>query len=108
MSAEITSIATRLSGDWTINSIVSQANYLMSLSENTVAGAALHRRFQVDCSEVDRIDLSGLQLLYVWMQCLQIKGVSAELVNLSDDMRLAVQQFGLHTLLSCAQAAEAA
>ena len=53
------------------------------------------KRIRIDCSRILRIDLSGLRLLYVWMQCARFRGMELELVNLSAGLRRGMRKFGL-------------
>ena len=99
MKTEHAAVATNLSGDWTMNGISSQVQLLMAISRGAGEGISQTSRLVVDCSGIKQIDMSGLQLLYVWVQCLQIKGLRAELVNLSDCMRSSVEKVGLHQFL---------
>lgn len=103
MKTESATVATSLSGDWTMNGITGQVNYLMSISGEVAGNRINCSRFVVDCSGINQIDMSGLQLLYVWLQCLQLKGMHAELVNFSDDIRATVQQVGLHKMFEAEQ-----
>ncbi|SJZ50093.1 ABC-type transporter Mla maintaining outer membrane lipid asymmetry, MlaB component, contains STAS domain [Trichlorobacter thiogenes] len=103
MKTEHTGIATNLSGDWTMNGIPQQVQSLMAISNGVGGVVPQNNRLVVDCSGIKAIDISGLQLLYVWVQCLQIKGLRAELVNLSDGMRSTVHKVGLHKLFEASQ-----
>jgi anti-anti-sigma regulatory factor len=49
----------------------------------------------IDCSGVRIADLSGLQLLYVWMQCASLWGVESELVNLPDRLQQTIHTLGV-------------
>ena len=103
MKSEQAGVATNLSGDWTMNSISHQLESLMAISSDVGGLVPLNKTLVVDCSEINKIDMSGLQLLYVWVQCLQIRGLRAELVNLSDGMRSIIQQVGLHNIIKSSQ-----
>jgi ABC-type transporter Mla MlaB component len=103
MKTELTGVATNLSGDWTMSGISNQVPLLMAISSGIGGGIPQTNRLVVDCSGIKQIDMSGLQLLYVWVQCLQIKGLRAELVNLSDCMRSTVQKVGLHQFFGSSQ-----
>jgi anti-anti-sigma regulatory factor len=48
----------------------------------------------IDCERIRSADISGLQLLYVWMQCARFRGVEPALVNLSDSLRQTIQRMG--------------
>lgn len=50
---------------------------------------------RIDCGGIRAADISGLRLLYVWMQCFKFRGVEPELVNLSDGFQQAIQRMGL-------------
>ena len=63
-----------------------------SLQQIAVRGA---KHMRIDCGRILRADLSGLRLLYVWMQCARFSGVELELVNLSDGLRRVMHRFGM-------------
>jgi len=52
------------------------------------------KNVRIDCGRIRTADVSGLQLLYVWMQCARFRGVESELVNLSDSLQQAMQGTG--------------
>jgi len=49
---------------------------------------------RIDCGRILAADISGLQLLNVWMECARFKGVNPELVNLSDTLQQAMKKVG--------------
>lgn len=98
MRSDQAGVAANLSGDWTMNSVSHQIESLLTISSDVGELVPKNKTLVVDCSGINKIDMSGLQLLYVWVQCLKIKGLQAELVNLSDGMRSTVQQVGLHNV----------
>ncbi len=53
------------------------------------------KNIRIDCGGIRAADLSGLRLLYVWMQCFRFRGMEPELVNLSAAFQQAVQKMGL-------------
>ena len=53
------------------------------------------KNIRIDCGEIRSADVSGLQLLYVWMQCARFRGVEPKLVNLSNSLHLAIQGLAL-------------
>lgn len=53
------------------------------------------KNVRIDCGGIRAADMSGLQLLYVWMQCARFRGVEPELINLSDSLRKDMQRTGL-------------
>jgi ABC-type transporter Mla MlaB component len=52
------------------------------------------KNIRIDCGRVIAADISGLQLLYVWMACARFKGMEPELVNLPDSLQQAIQRMG--------------
>ena len=46
---------------------------------------------RIDCGKILAADISGLQLLYIWMECARFKGVEPKLVNLPDSLQQAMQ-----------------
>ena len=83
-----------LKGDLTLSGVTQ--NIVKSLA------ASLHKmesggekNIRIDCGRVRSADLSGLQLLYVWMQCARFRGVSTELINLSESLQQALYKLGL-------------
>jgi len=53
------------------------------------------KNIRIDCTKIRLADICGLQLLYVWMQCVRLRGVEPELVNLSDSLQQAIHGLGL-------------
>ncbi|MDD2582857.1 MAG: STAS domain-containing protein [Desulfuromonadaceae bacterium] len=53
------------------------------------------KNIRIDCGRIGAADISGLQLLYVWMQCARFRGVEPKLVNLSDSLRRWMQGMGI-------------
>lgn len=78
----------KLSGDWTLSGLVHQ---IESLSTLLHLECGLGETFHIDCSEISSVDMSGLQLLYAWMQCVSIRGVKPELANLPEGIQQAIK-----------------
>jgi anti-anti-sigma factor len=53
------------------------------------------KNFRIDCTKISAADSSGLQLLYVWMQCARFRGVEPVLVNLSASLQMTLHSMGL-------------
>jgi ABC-type transporter Mla MlaB component len=53
-----------------------------------------NKYFRIDCAGICSADISGLQLLYVWMQCSRFRGVEPELVNLPYNLSQTMQRLG--------------
>jgi len=42
------------------------------------------KRLLIDCAHLGNIDFSGQQFLNIWLQCLKLRGIDYELVNISE------------------------
>lgn len=82
----------KLSGSWDLSGVVMQIESLSTLNQ---LESGLEKYFSVDCGGIDNVDMSGLQLLHVWMQCVRLRGGEPELVNLPETMRRAIRRLGL-------------
>jgi ABC-type transporter Mla MlaB component len=93
-----------LSGHWNLSGVVLQIASLPTLDK---VESGLGKFFNIDCSEIRSIDMSGLQLLYVWMQCARLRGMKAMLINLPEIMLQALKRPGLEKCFSdfCADVA---
>jgi len=94
METQTTEHEHHLSGDWTIAGVVTQVDALSNSLEKLSGGK--NRRLHVDCAKIDCIDMSGLQLLHVWMQCANMRGVQTQLINLPEAMKQIIQRLGLN------------
>ncbi len=87
----------KLSGNWNHSGVVFQINSLSTLQQ---LESGLDKLFRIDCSEISSVDMSGLQLLYVWMQCVMLCGVKPELINMPKAMQQAIKQLSLEKCFS--------
>ena len=84
----------QLTGDWTIVGVVDQCEALSrSLQE---LEASQKSELHIDCGKINNIDMSGLQLLHVWIELVRMRGVETQLFNLPDDMVQTIERLGLH------------
>jgi len=81
-----------LSGDWSISGVVSQVDSLSQTLQNLEADQ--NKKLHVDCARINKIDMSGLQLLHVWRECASMRGIEARLVNLPEHMQQTIRQSG--------------
>jgi len=82
----------KLTGNWNLSGLVLQ---IESLSTPLQTESNLEKPYRIDCSEIRNVDMSGLQLLQVWMQCISMRGVKPELINPPEGMLQTIRQFGL-------------
>ncbi|MFZ4857764.1 MAG: STAS domain-containing protein [Desulfuromonadaceae bacterium] len=83
-----------LRGDLTQSAIGLNVIHSLSHSLDKVSFGS-GNRIRIDCRGVHTADISGLQLLYVWMQCARLRGVESELVNMSDGLQNSIHAMGL-------------
>lgn len=83
-----------LQGELTQSGVTNSCIESLTVSLQQLAARG-ETNMRIDCNRVGKADLSGLRLLYVWMQCARLRGVELELVNLSDCLQQAMQTFGL-------------
>lgn len=89
-----------LQGDLTHSGVTDNIINSLSVSLQQVASGG-EKNFSIDCRKIGTADISGLQLLYVWMQCARFRGVEPALVNLSGSLRQAIQRMGFEHCFTC-------
>lgn len=98
MATETSEPKHQLTGDWTIAGVVTQVDALSESLQKL--SSEQHKQLHVDCACINNIDMSGLQLLHVWLQCAKMRGIRTRLINLPDDMQRAIRNLGLHQAFS--------
>ena len=83
-----------LQGDLTHSGVSSSIINSLAISLHQIASGG-EKSFRIDCRKVHAVDLSGLQLLYVWMQCARIRGIEPELVNVPVRLQNGMMRTGL-------------
>lgn len=85
MPIRMTGTEAHLEGDWTssgaelnINSLAHSLQQLESGNEEIL---------RIDCGQVQEADVTGLELLQVWLECARIRGVKPILVNISERLQ---------------------
>jgi len=81
-----------LSGHWNLSEVVHQIKSLPTLCELEYGEDAY---FRIDCSEISSIEMRGLQVLYVWMQCVSLRGVKPKLTNVPKGMHQTIKRLDL-------------
>jgi anti-anti-sigma regulatory factor len=89
-----------LQGDLTHFGVTNNIINLLAVSLQKIVSGGDKNIF-IDCERICKADISGLQLLYVWMQCARFRGVEPALVNLSDSLRLAIRRMGFEHCFKC-------
>ena len=83
-----------LRGDLTHSGVTRNIINLLVVSLQKIVAVG-EKNLRIDCGKIRSADISGLQLLYIWMQCARFRGVEPELVNLPDDLQRTMHRMGL-------------
>jgi ABC-type transporter Mla MlaB component len=83
-----------LQGDLTHSGVTHNIINSLAVSLQQIASEDV-KNIRIDCGRIHAADISGLQLLHLWMQCARFRGVEPELVNLSDSLQHVMQMTGL-------------
>jgi anti-anti-sigma regulatory factor len=82
-----------LHGDLTHSGVTNNIISSLSVSLQKIVSGG-DKNIRIDCERIRTADISGLQLLYVWMQTARFRGVEPELVNLSENLKQTIQRMG--------------
>jgi anti-anti-sigma regulatory factor len=74
-----------LVGDWSISEVVGHIDTLSDVLQQFDKQGK--KKLRVDCGQIKSIDINGLQILKVWLQCARFRGMEPEMVNLSEGMQ---------------------
>ena len=89
MTIRMAGTVARLEGDWTLSGVTCNLDSLALSLQRLESG--IGKKLRVDCGQMKDADISGLQLLNVWMQCVRFRGVEPTLVNVPEKLRHAMQ-----------------
>ncbi len=104
MTICMTGTGVRLEGDWTLSGVTRNLDSLALSLQKLVPGS--EKSLQVDCGQMKDADISGLQLLNVWMQCARYRGMEPTLVNVPERLRHSMQVLvGQCFIVDCPDAA---
>ena len=80
MRVAISGSMAHLAGNWTRTEMTDRNidSLVVSLQQLNVAGV---KNLQIDCGDLNEVDASGLQLLYIWLRSFRFRGVNVEIVN---------------------------
>lgn len=79
----------RLEGDWTLTGVTRNLDSLAHSLQQLEPGS--EKNLRIDCGQIKEADISGLQLLNVWMQCARFRGMEPTLVNVPERLRHSMQ-----------------
>lgn len=78
-----------LEGDWTCTGAEQNIDSL-AISLQQLESAQEEVLF-IDCGQVQEADVTGLELLQVWLECARIRGVKPTLVNINERLQQIMQ-----------------
>lgn len=86
MKVDISGTMAYLAGNWTRTEMTDRNldSLAVSLQQLQVAGVT---NLQIDCGDLNEVDASGLQLLYIWLRSFRFRGVNVEIVNFPVKLR---------------------
>lgn len=93
---DVSAATMQLNGDWTIAGVGQQLSTISCLPFQEDTGTVA-----IDCSGIDQIDLSGLQLLHVWFHCIRLRGLQPSLCNVPDAMMTSLARLGMADNFTC-------
>ena len=75
-----------LKGDWTLVGVTRHSIHALAASLEQI-GAGSEKKLRIDCKQIHRFDISGLQFLYTWLECFRIRGIEPVLFNLCEKLQ---------------------
>ncbi len=103
MELTMTGTVAYLKGDWTLAGVTQHSIRALAASLEQIGSGTL-KKLRIDCEQIKKFDISGLQFLYTWLQCFRIRGIEPVLINLCQKMRKMFSGLGFritseHTLI---------
>lgn len=71
-------------GDWTAAEMSYRNIDLLSGLLDQIESRG-RKTLEIDCAHLNSIDASGAHYLYIWLNCLQLRGIDYELVNIAGE-----------------------
>lgn len=93
MASITDSTVAHLRGDLTHSGVTNNIITSLAVSLQRIISGG-DKNIRIDCKKVRTADISGMQLLYVWMQSARFRGVEPELVNLSGTLLKSFERMG--------------
>lgn len=84
----MTGTEARLEGDWTLTGVTRNID---ALAHSLQYLEPDRKKLRIDCRRMKGADISGLQLLKVWLQCVRFRGVEPVLVNVPEKLKHTMQ-----------------
>jgi len=88
-----------LEGDLTQSGVIYNIINLLAVSLQKIVSGG-DKKIRIDCGRICKADIRGLQMLFVWMHSARTRGVEPELINMSSNLRQAIQRMGFEHCFS--------
>lgn len=85
MMIRMTGTEAYLGGDWTLSGSARNLSLLSRSLQQFEPDSG--QSICIDCGEIKNVDMGGMQLLNVWLQCFRFRGVEPTLVNVPGNLR---------------------
>lgn len=82
-------------GDW-INTEMSYSTIDSLTGVLDKIESAGKMRLSIDCAYLENIDSSGAQFLDIWLQCLKLRGIDHEIINVPEKQLQSFERLGRH------------
>jgi ABC-type transporter Mla MlaB component len=90
MKVNISGTMAQLMGNWTRTEMTDRNidSLALSLQQLKVAGV---KNLRIDCGQLNEVDASGLQVLYIWLRSFRLRGIDLQMVNPPSKLRKTLQ-----------------
>lgn len=90
MKVNISGTIAQLMGNWTRTEMTdcNIDSLAFSLQQLKIAGVKILR---IDCGQLNEVDASGLQVLYIWLRSFRFRGIDLQMVNPPRKLRKTLQ-----------------
>lgn len=90
MKVNISGTMAQLMGNWTRTEMTDGNidSLGVSLQQLKVAGV---KNLRIDCGQLNEVDASGLQVLYIWLRSFRFRGIDLQMVNPPRKLRKTLQ-----------------
>lgn len=90
MKVNVSGTMAQLMGNWTRTEMTDRniESLAFSLQQLKVAGV---KNLRIDCGQLNEIDASGLQVLYIWLRSFRFRGIDLQMINPPRKLRKTLQ-----------------
>ncbi len=90
MKVNISGTMAQLMGNWTRTEMTDRNinSLAVSLQQLKVAGV---KNLRIDCGQLNEVDASGLQVLYIWLRSFKFRGIDLQMINPPRKLRKTLQ-----------------